>query len=263
VGKKRLALGHFAIRLGRFIQSLAIVPMSPNDLVEFSRRSYSQAQRIEDWGRDALMADGLYPGEEAMLSRIPQRSGPLLLLGGGGGRDAIGLARHGFTVTAVDFVPELLECAKKNATRHGLSIQVLTQEISLLDTPVAAYDIVWFSQRLYSTVPTKQRRITLLQRVGRALSPGGLAVCQFHWDINANRSPQKMRTLRRLVRMTFGLHQIEPGDQLWQQREYLHAFHDEELLKAEFAAGGFEILHLEFFPAYMSGSAILRKRNTV
>ncbi len=260
MGAARIKLARFTLRLGRFIQSLAVLPLKPGDLADFSRLAYAQPGQISDWSRQTLLADGLYPGEEALLSLLQRKSGSLLLLGGGGGRDAIGLARAGFAVTAVDFVAELLERARESASRQGLEIRVLTQEISRLDVPPGAFDIVWFSQRMYSTVPTRPRRTELLRRVARALKPEGLVVCQFHWDPNALPSPRRMRFLRGLAWLTFGNRRIEPGDQLWQHREFLHAFHDQEALKREFLEAELEAIHFEISPAFLSGGAILRRK---
>lgn len=38
--RPRVALGHFLVRLGRFIQSLSIMVMRPDDLVELGRQTY-------------------------------------------------------------------------------------------------------------------------------------------------------------------------------------------------------------------------------
>jgi hypothetical protein len=59
--------------------------------------------------------------------------------------------------------------------------------------------------------------------------------------------------------MTLGYREQEPGDRLWRQREFLHAFHDEEDLRGEFTAAGFAIAHLEVNDDSSSGGAILVK----
>jgi hypothetical protein len=44
------------LRLGRFIQSLALMVMKPDDLVEFGRQTYRQD--VRHWGSDDLVAPG-------------------------------------------------------------------------------------------------------------------------------------------------------------------------------------------------------------
>ena len=53
------------------------------------------------------------------------------------------------------------------------------QEISRLDVPAGAYDVVWLSRAMYSCVPTRARRVEMVRRIARALKPGGFFLCQF------------------------------------------------------------------------------------
>jgi hypothetical protein len=50
----RIRLAHFLIRLGRFIQSLALMVMRPDDLVEFSRQTYDKKDHVESWSSDEI-----------------------------------------------------------------------------------------------------------------------------------------------------------------------------------------------------------------
>jgi hypothetical protein len=96
----RISLGHFLIRLGRFIQSLALMSMRPDDLVEFSRQTY--AKQVSHWGSEEVTAEGLSPLESCLLEKVPLKKGRLLVLGVGRGRDAIPLARLGLEGQARD-----------------------------------------------------------------------------------------------------------------------------------------------------------------
>jgi hypothetical protein len=98
----RIKLGKFFIQLGRFIESLAVVVMRPADLVEFNRLTYASPSTISAWGEDSTVAAGLSTGEQDLLAHLPIKQGRLLLLGLGGGRDAIALAKMGFEVVGVD-----------------------------------------------------------------------------------------------------------------------------------------------------------------
>src|SRR5512136_727202 len=104
----RISFGRFLLRTGRFIQSLAVMVMKPGDLVEFTRRTYADPRSQNGWTAPALVDTGLSASERELLDRIPFRRGKLLVLGVGGGREAIPLAKMGFEVTGVDFVPELV-----------------------------------------------------------------------------------------------------------------------------------------------------------
>lgn len=246
------------IRMGRLIEESAMIVMRPDDLLEFSRMAYSSVKKIVEWSRPELIETGFFPNEEALLSKIPFRTGNLLLLYGGGGRDALALAQYGFTVTAVDFVPELLEKAREIGARKGFNIDCQVNEISRLKLPQNTYDITWFSYSTYSITPTRKRRTDLLKRIGESLRPDGLVVCQFFWQPERVMSSRKSSFFHLLAGLTFGYRQFEAGDHL-RQTEFLHAFVDERSIRTEFAESGYDVLYLEFFPNWKAGGAILKK----
>jgi 2-polyprenyl-3-methyl-5-hydroxy-6-metoxy-1,4-benzoquinol methylase len=257
--RPRITFGHFLIRLGRFIQSLALMVMRPNDLVEFSRQTYARHKMVEDCGRQDLVYPGLHLAERVLLERLHLTGGRLLLLGVGGGREAIPLARMGFEVTGVDFVPEMVEKAKENAARHGVKMEGLAQEISKIDVPAGAYDVAWLSAAMYSCVPTRGRRVEMLQRISKALKPGGYFICQFRWDTRGG-SAHIWELARKVVAfLTLGNLWYEKGDTLPNNIEFIHAFSQEDEVRSEFAEGGFEVLHLRIEEEILIGGAVLRK----
>ncbi len=256
--RPRITLARFMIRLGKLIESLAIMVMRPDDLIEFSRQCYVRPHMVDIWGSDERMEQGLRPEETALLHELPLKEGRLLLLGVGGGREAIPLARMGFSVTGVDFVPGMVEKAVENAAQRGLSIEGLVQEISELDVPAHSYDVVWLATAMYSYVPTRQRRVEMLKRIGKALRPGGYLVCGFRWDARGGFSRQGLRARRAVACLTLGNLWYEPGDELSGGIEFVHAFSSEDALRSEFEAGGFEVLHIHI-PRGLSGGAVLSK----
>jgi SAM-dependent methyltransferase len=258
MGKTRIALARCMIRVGGLLQSLAVTVMRPDDFADFGRQRYNR--EVDNWSAASTLEEGLFPTERSLLEHCPMRSGRMLLLGVGGGREAIPFAQQGFSVTGVDFVAEMVERARVNAKEHGLEVEGLVQEISRLEVPPSTFDIAWLSSRMYSCIPTRARRVAMLQRVGRALRDGGVCVCQFHWDHRPLHSPRVLRLHRLLARLTFGHWNYEAGDTLWFNREFLHAFSDEESLRAEFNAAGFKTLHLKVLDQGLLGGAVLGKK---
>jgi SAM-dependent methyltransferase len=248
------------VRLGGFIQSLAVVVMRPADLVEFTRHTYAMPRTVESWGREDLLASGLQPEEKRLLEKLPIKQGQLLLLGVGGGREAVPLAQMGFDVTGVDFIPEMLEKAKENAARRGVKIQGLVQDISRLDVPEASYDIVWLSAALYSYLPTRQRRVEMLKRVVKALRPGGYVACQFSWDPRLGTARKAAFVRKVFAWLCVGNLWYEKGDALWNNMEFIHSFTSEAELRSEFEDAGFEPVHIEFAENLKRGEAVLKRR---
>lgn len=241
----RITLARFLLRLGEFIQTLPLVVMTPDDLVEFSRQSYARSHIVESWSEDAMIDRGLSAEEQDLLKAVPTQTGDLLVLGVGGGREIIPLARMGFRVTGVDYVPEMVARAKENAARRGVLMQGLVQEISRLDVPECAYDVVMLSCVAYSCVPGRARRVNMLRRIERALKPGGYFIFQYHRDIHLRHSA-KLLWLRRLVAaVMLGNTAYEEGDMLWGNVEFLHAFQSADEIKAELDAGGLSVVRIQ------------------
>lgn len=258
MGRLRIASARAMIRLGKLLQSLAVVVMKPADLIEFSRRTYASPSSVDDWTRPELVDGGLSPEENLLLERSPVQEGRMLLLGLGGGREAVVLAKRGFSVTGVDFVAGMVERAKAHAARQGAVIEGLVQEISRLDVAPEGFDMAWLSARMYSCIPTRQRRVRMLRRIAKALRAGGCFICLFHWDPQQKMDIRVLRMHRAVARLSFGHLQYEPGDRLWFNREFIHAFADETELRTEFAEGGFDLLHLFVSNEKKSGGALLR-----
>jgi SAM-dependent methyltransferase len=253
-------MARFLLRLGRFIQSLAIMVMRPDDLVEFSRQDYSTLESLGDWSSEQTVDSGLNPLESACLEKIPIKNGRVLLLGLGGGRDAIPLAQRGFEVTGVDYIPEMVQRAKTNAAKRGVKIEGLVQEISEIDALPDSYDLVWLTNSMYSSVPTRRRRVAMLQRLHGTLRPGGFLICTFHWE--KRREPSQLAEWARklFAIITLGNLSYERGDILWLKREFLHVFTSEAALRSEFEDGGLTLIYLQIPESGVEGGALLQPR---
>ncbi len=261
--RSRVHLGRFFIRLGRFIQSLAIMVMRPDDLVEFSRQDYASQKEISYWSSEELLQRGLNTLELAALERIPVKTGRALVLGVGGGREAIPLHRAGFVVDGLDFVPEMVRQAQENAARQEIHLGGLVQEVSQLDVPPGSYDLIWLTNSMYSSVPTRGRRVAMLRRIRRALKLQGYFYCSFHWE-KLKIYPAPLEWIRKLFALlSRGNLSYETGDMLWGTAEFLHAFASKEELEAEFAAGGFDLLQLQAPERGVEAGAVLTPRKEI
>jgi ubiquinone/menaquinone biosynthesis C-methylase UbiE len=232
--------------------------MRPDDLVEFSRHTYARTQNVASWGSEELISCGLYPQEEKLLEQIPFKNGKLLLLGVGGGREAIPLAQSGFQVTGLDFVPEMVELAKKNASKFGIKLDGLVQEISDLNLPPKNFTVVWLSAAMYSCVPTRDRRISMLKRIHHILADEGLLAIQFSFIDKSLIQTPRSRLYKAIAWMTLGNLSYEPGDTLRHKIEFMHDFSDQNVLREEFTLGGFTIQYFEIFKQILVGGAILK-----
>jgi SAM-dependent methyltransferase len=257
--RTRVAAGRSLIRIGRFVQSLAVMVMRPRDLLEFNRNAYSRPESVQGWSEDSLVDAGLSADEKALLGRLPDGGGKILVLGVGGGREAVALAAMGFRVTGVDFVPELAHRAGENARRRGQAIEVLVQDMSRLDVPESSYDAVWLTSGAYSSIPTRRLRLELLGRIRRSLRPGGHLLLQFLFSDRPEFRPGGELLRRAFSWLTLGNLGYARGDRLVSGFEYAHFFASAGEIRSELEAGGFEVLDLALPASGPRGGAVLRR----
>lgn len=96
---------------------------------------------------------------------------PVLDLGCGIGRHAIGMARRGYRVTGVDFNPRYLEIAAGEAEKSGVEVRWMTGDMRALAFE-EAFDAVYsyFTSFGYFSDAENERVLGL---IARALRPGG------------------------------------------------------------------------------------------
>lgn len=234
--------------------------LRPQELIRFGQISYSKPSSLSLWTGVELIDSGLFPGEKELFSALPRQSGGLLLLGMGGGREAIFLARAGFRVTGVDFIAEMVEKAMEYARQKKVEIKGVVGEISRLKFNPNSFDVVWYSCSIYSATPGKKARIETLKRVGEWLTPQGLVVCGFFWNPAVKLGRFKWQIGKVFSRLTFGNTKCEQGDILVHNMEFLHAFASKADLLAEFAEAGFELVQFCFPENSHHAGALLRQK---
>jgi SAM-dependent methyltransferase len=222
--KIRLRIARFQMRLGRFIESLALMLLTPDDLLELNRLRYSRREAIDFWSDQETVAWGLYPEEQDLLAKVPRKSGRALVVGVGGGREAIPLAKAGFAVTGLDLLPDIVARAQENARHQGVSLEELVQDVSRLALPANSFDLAVVSINLYSLIPTRRRRRQLLTRINRSLKPGGYVLCCYNYNSNLRIMPRYEFIKRLVATVTGGYRDYEPGDRL-HFSEFVHFFY--------------------------------------
>ncbi len=252
-------LAKMLIKASRLVRSAAILSLRSDDLIRFSRMTYERPDIRRIWAQDALIDEGLNENERDLVARLPQEPGELLLLGMGTGREALCLGRAGFHVTGVDFVEDYLRVAEKKATALGVALTCWLGDISSLKYPADRFDVIWFSGAMYSTIPTRKRRIRLLQRLYASLRPRGVLVCQFHLDpaVHESRPVCLAKKALSLLLLSDGRH--ESGDLLWRNTEFIHAFKDEAELTLELTAAGFEKCYFTLYGGGPRGGSLWQK----
>lgn len=131
------------------------------------------------------------PNTHLVAETADLRPGRVLDAGCGEGADAVWLARHGWDVDAVDFSPEALRRASRNARQAGLDSRVTWMQRDLTGwSPTKEYDLV--SAQFLHLEPAE--REVALQSLSSALRVGGtFLVVGHHRDDAAGPSGKKRR----------------------------------------------------------------------
>jgi SAM-dependent methyltransferase len=123
--------------------------------------------------------------------------GRALDLGCGNGRNAIFLARHGFTVDAVDYSQKAIKWAVERAAEAGVHVAWSCRSVFDLQYAAGSYDLVYDSG-LFHHLPPHRRR-TYVERVTHALKPGGwFGLACFQWEGGSGLSDQQVYEHRSL-----------------------------------------------------------------
>lgn len=263
--RPRITIARFFLGMSRLFQNLPIALLRPDDMVEINRRKYLRPGRgTYSWNHEQLADAGLTSDEKSLLEKLPVKRGRLLILCVGIGREAIPMAKMGFQVTGIDFIPQMVERAGKNAEQRGVKIEGMVQEISSLDMPEETFDVAWLSAGMYSHIPTRMRRVAMLKNINATLKTGGYFLCEFYFD-NFNYSSPKIDRIRKLFALlTLGNRWYEHGDMIgnFGNMEFSHAFSSEDEIRLEFEESGFKLFYFRRPEPGALGAAILKKDDT-
>jgi SAM-dependent methyltransferase len=130
---------------------------------------------VESTEYGALERRGLEDIERTLVEKHVAPGGRLLDVGCGGGREAVGFARMGYRVVAIDVAPRMIEAARRNTQRLGLAIDFRVQSVTTLAETAGSYDGAFFAGSLHH-IPGRALRIDTLRRIAAALAPGAVLV---------------------------------------------------------------------------------------
>lgn len=105
-------------------------------------------------------------GDEGLI-----RPGRAIEFGCGNGRNAIFLARQGFSVEAVDYSRSALDWASERIAEAGVAVALKRQDVFELELEAGAYDLVYDAGCFHHMPP--HRRPRYVDLVVAALRPGG------------------------------------------------------------------------------------------
>ena len=240
----RLKIAAFLLGLSAAIRALVPLILRPKELMEANKRFAQSPAQIEYWGSDRWTKQGLLETEKGFLEKYSIKSGKFLVLGCGGGREAIALAKLGFKVVGVDFTDELVEVAKRNAGMEKVEATFQRQDIAELALAENSFDYAMLSSFLYSFIPVKKERIALLKNVKKLLHPGSKFLLTLNFSATNPKKNRLKHGLKKIIAFfTLGNIRYHDGDAVLEQSRtfsIVHNFGSQEELLDEIRQAGLE-----------------------
>jgi SAM-dependent methyltransferase len=134
---------------------------------------------LERWESRYAGADYAFGKEPnyflASCKGLLPKSGRVLVVADGEGRNGIWLAEQGLDVLSIDFSPTALRKARALAAEHHVTVTFQQADVHTWDYPDAWYDVVVEIFTQFSSPPERAMKWAGMRR---ALKPGGLLIIQ-------------------------------------------------------------------------------------
>jgi SAM-dependent methyltransferase len=248
------AAGSLFSRTSDLFNGLLPALFSPPELTRLLQKHYARLYS-DGFVKEAYdLIDYLERWETEVLDRYKITSGRMLVLGSGLGRESIAIARNGVSVVGVETDPAAVRIAQQMARTLGVPSRYLHADFLQLPNRSGCFDFVLLSQRMYSAIPSRSQRLTLLADLRRVLKPNGMVILSFFRE--RTEIPRVKTICRRLNAILAGLPGANMAYQFGDECEaehFLHRFQDEEEIRRELSGAGVFIQELD----WVRGFAVL------
>jgi 2-polyprenyl-3-methyl-5-hydroxy-6-metoxy-1,4-benzoquinol methylase len=230
------ALRAFINKALLFVNSFVAVILTPEEIASYTKQVYEDKE-LSPYGDRAWIEKGLNPSERDVLEKHAGRSGSFLVLGCGGGREAIALAKMGFDVTGIDASEKLILKAKAHIAREAVKVAVSRDDFLEMTFPKGGFDHCLITCFMYSAVPSRAMRVALLAKINDALTDRGVAIIHFA-TTHGDRSERLFKLRKAVARIFRGNVAYQTGDSFDPPSHFSHRFPDErEVIDEALEAG--------------------------
>jgi lipid II:glycine glycyltransferase (peptidoglycan interpeptide bridge formation enzyme)/ubiquinone/menaquinone biosynthesis C-methylase UbiE len=248
-----ISLGQFAKDLVKRVSKLkgifSSVPYA-DKMSKMTFDKFGEKEELEEYTKRTMEFGQGY--EDKFLMQYLKAPADILVQGCGAGREAVHLAKKGFSVTATDFQPKMVELAKENSLKLGLKIDFKTMNACNLEYPVNKFDAVIMFGPMISLIPGRANRIKALAEAKKVLKDGGKLLISFpskYYNYKYSMYFFVMDNFRKLLNL-FSIKTMEPGDRLAKRvsgnvvskgKSFLHMYSIKEI-KEDLASSGLEFI---------------------
>jgi SAM-dependent methyltransferase len=155
------------------------------------QRPPQRTGRTEPWKTELLLSEferweSRYAGADYAFGKEPNyflasckwllpKSGRVLAVADGEGRNGVWLAENGLDVVSIDFSPTALRKARALAVEHHVAVTFLQADVHTWEYPDASFDVVVEIFTQFSSPPERAMKWAGMRR---ALKAGGLLIIQ-------------------------------------------------------------------------------------
>ncbi|MEZ4271426.1 MAG: methyltransferase domain-containing protein [Myxococcota bacterium] len=221
------------------------------DLQDFNTRAYAKTRMYQSADHNE---QGLYDWEKACFERYFPKQGRILAIGVGGGREVLALRRMGYTVSAFECNPVLVESANALMRKHHLDEDIALGPKDACPSVSGPFDGMLVGWGAYSHIFSSATRVQLLRDVADILEPNAPILLSTPTRDPSVLYNRRLLTLANAIRHLRRQAPVQQGDTF--NSMYLHFFTQAEL-ESELDAGGFTPA---FFSAHPYGHAVGRVR---
>ncbi|MBJ67793.1 MAG: hypothetical protein CME28_07280 [Gemmatimonadetes bacterium] len=143
---------------------------------------------------------GLWPAEETLVLEYVADDAQVLDVGCGAGRTSVPLCEMGFSVTAIDLSPTMVELAKEVGQACQVDIDFRVMDVMDLSLASSTFEFVLFSYNGFELLPGRDGKERALREIFRVLKPGGHFIFSSHSPFALNQfALLRLRTFAKFI----------------------------------------------------------------